>query len=101
MSYKYNTNCLKYSAVAIFMLIFQGVSAQRSFSELDKMIVEKQKIIGQDLVVIIAKKDSIVYQKNFGEFNAKTVAPIASCSKWLTAALIMQLVDEGKLSLEW
>ncbi|MGQ0738494.1 MAG: serine hydrolase domain-containing protein [Bacteroidota bacterium] len=35
-----------------------------------------------------------------GDFNSKTVAPIASCSKWLTAALVMQFVDEGKLSLD-
>jgi CubicO group peptidase (beta-lactamase class C family) len=32
--------------------------------------------------------------------TAKTSAPIASCSKWLTAALVMQFVDEGKLSLD-
>lgn len=100
MSYKYNTNCLKCSTVAIFMLLFQYAYPQSSFPGLDKIITDKQKIIGQDLVVIIAKKDSIVYQKAFGAFNAKTVAPIASCSKWLTAALIMQLADEGKLSLD-
>ncbi len=82
------------------MLLFQGVFAQKSFSELEKMISQKQKLIGEDLVVIIAKKDSIVYQKAFGTFNPKTIAPIASCSKWLTAALIMQLADEGKLSLD-
>ena len=35
-----------------------------------------------------------------GLFNSKTVAPIASASKWLTAVLVMQLVDEGKLSLD-
>jgi CubicO group peptidase (beta-lactamase class C family) len=35
-----------------------------------------------------------------GSFNSKTQAPIASCSKWLTAALVMQFVDEGKLSLD-
>ncbi len=100
MSYKYNANCLKYSAVAISLLLFQVAFPQNSFLELEKKIAEKQKIIGEDLVVIIANKDSLVYQKAFGSFNAKTVAPIASCSKWLTAALIMQLVDEGKLSLD-
>jgi len=82
------------------MLLFQYAYPQRSFPGLDKIITDKLRIIGQDLVVIIAKKDSIVYQKAFGAFNAKTVAPIASCSKWLTAALIMQLADEGKLSLD-
>jgi CubicO group peptidase (beta-lactamase class C family) len=35
-----------------------------------------------------------------GDFNSKTEAPIASASKWLTAALILELVDEGKLSLD-
>jgi CubicO group peptidase (beta-lactamase class C family) len=35
-----------------------------------------------------------------GGFNSKTQAPIASCSKWLTAALVMQFVDEGKLKLD-
>jgi CubicO group peptidase (beta-lactamase class C family) len=35
-----------------------------------------------------------------GGFNSKTQAPIASCSKWMTAALVMQFVDEGKLSLD-
>jgi hypothetical protein len=49
---------------------------------------------------LIYKDGKIVYQKAMGEFNAKTQAPIASCSKWLTAALVMTYVDEGKLSLD-
>ncbi|MFN2440500.1 MAG: hypothetical protein ABR503_14950, partial [Chitinophagaceae bacterium] len=61
MSYKYNANCLKYSAVAILMLLFQCAFSQHSFFQLEKMITEKQKIVGEDLVVIIAKKDSILY----------------------------------------
>ena len=46
------------------------------------------------------KGDTLVYKKEMGTFNSKTSAPIASCSKWLTAALVMQFVDEGKLSLD-
>ena len=49
---------------------------------------------------MIWKGDSLVYKKEMGGFNSKTQAPIASCSKWLTAALVMQFVDEGKLSLD-
>ena len=41
-----------------------------------------------------------IYEKSVGEFNTKTQAPIASCSKWLTAALVMVLVDEGKINLD-
>jgi CubicO group peptidase (beta-lactamase class C family) len=49
---------------------------------------------------MVASSDSILYKKELGEFNSKTQAPIASCSKWLTAALVMQFVDEGKISLD-
>ena len=49
---------------------------------------------------MIWNKDSLLYKKEMGGFNSKTQAPIASCSKWLTAALVMQFVDEGKLSLD-
>ena len=36
----------------------------------------------------------------YGEYTSDTVIPIASASKWLTAATMMTLVDEGKVSLE-
>ena len=51
-------------------------------------------------MLIWKKDDTLVYKKEVGEFKSKTVAPIASCSKWLTAALVMQFVDEGKFSLD-
>ena len=34
------------------------------------------------------------------EFSMTTREPIASCSKWLSAALVMTFMDEGKLNLE-
>jgi CubicO group peptidase (beta-lactamase class C family) len=36
----------------------------------------------------------------YGSYTSDTVIPIASASKWLTAATMMTLVDEGKVSLE-
>ena len=50
--------------------------------------------------MIWEKNDTLIYKKETGDFNSKTQAPIASCSKWLTAALVMTFVDEGKLSLD-
>jgi CubicO group peptidase (beta-lactamase class C family) len=35
-----------------------------------------------------------------GPYTANTRQPIASCSKWLSAALVMTFVDEGKLNLD-
>jgi CubicO group peptidase (beta-lactamase class C family) len=74
--------------------------SQNSFAELDRKLEANQEKLGMDLVMLVWKGDSLIYKKEMGDFNAKTLAPIASCSKWLTAALVMQFVDEGKLSLD-
>jgi CubicO group peptidase (beta-lactamase class C family) len=110
MSYKFKFNCLKFSSLAFFLLLFQVATSQRNnknvkelgitnFPDLDAMVVAKQKQMGNNLVVMVWT-DTLVYKRELGDFDAKTVAPIASCSKWLTTALILQLVDEGKLSLD-
>ncbi len=98
---------MKVMSVAIFLLFLQPVSAQYNWSELDSELEAKQQLLGNNLVAMIwsvrtpsGTGDSLVYKKEMGGFNSKTQAPIASCSKWLTAALVMQFVDEGKLSLD-
>jgi len=52
------------------------------------------------VAAMVYKDGKIVYQKELGEFTVKSQAPVASSSKWLTAALVMTFVDEGKLSLD-
>lgn len=46
------------------------------------------------------KKDQVLSLVHFGGIKTDTQYPIASASKWLTAATVMVLVDEGKLSLD-
>jgi CubicO group peptidase (beta-lactamase class C family) len=100
MSYKLSLSCLKSSCLVLCLLFLQPVFAQHNFNGLDQEWQARQKLLGKDAVIMLANKDTIIYKKETGDFNAKTVAPIASCSKWLTAALVMQFVDEGKLSLD-
>ncbi len=101
MTYKFVINCLKCCLISSFLLFFQTLYGQYNFSELDKKLDENQKLLGKDFVVMLWKKDdTLIYKKEIGEYKSKTVAPIASCSKWLTAALVMQFVDEGKISLD-
>ncbi|MEI9810614.1 MAG: serine hydrolase domain-containing protein [Bacteroidota bacterium] len=101
MSYKTRLICLKSSLLAVSLLFLQVASAQFDSTELSQAFQSKQKLLGKDVVLMIWKKDdTLIYKKELGDFNSKTVAPIASCSKWLTAALLMQFVDEGKLSLD-
>lgn len=91
---------MKVISVAVFLLFLQVARAQYNWSDLDAELEAKQKLLGNNVVALVWKGDSIVYKKEMGDFNAKTQAPIASCSKWLTAALVMMFVDEGKLSLD-
>lgn len=48
----------------------------------------------------VGTRDQIVSLVNFGNMKADTQYPIASASKFLTAATALALVDEGKLSLD-
>jgi len=110
MSLKIRFYCLKFSLFIVSLLIFQTAISQKKekplpqkydFTALDDLLTQKQKLIGKDYVVLIWEKDdTLIYKKEVGEYKSKTQAPIASCSKWLTAALVMQFVDEGKISLD-
>lgn len=100
LAYKGSPTCMKVILVLCSLLFLQPAFAQYNWKELDGEIQAKQSLLGTNIVALIWKGDSLVYKKEMGDFNAKTQAPIASCSKWLTAALVMQFVDEGKLSLD-
>jgi CubicO group peptidase (beta-lactamase class C family) len=48
--------------------------------------------------VIIVKDNAVIYKGYFGNYQPGTVAFIASAGKWLAAATIAAVVDEGKLN---
>jgi CubicO group peptidase (beta-lactamase class C family) len=100
MSELLRRSCTKVSIAWCFLLFFQLANAQYNFTELDKKLQQYQRQLGGNVVTMIYKDGKIVYSKSLGDFNSNTQVPIASCSKWLTAALVMTFVDEGKLSLD-
>ncbi|MER3465042.1 MAG: serine hydrolase [Chitinophagaceae bacterium] len=53
----------------------------------------RQKMMGK----IIARRTG--KEADLDDYTTTTRVPIASCSKWLSAALVMTFVDEGKLKL--
>jgi CubicO group peptidase (beta-lactamase class C family) len=93
-------SCLKVIALCISLLLLQQTQGQFNFSGVDQMLVQHQKQLGNNVVALVYKDGKIIYQKALGDFTPATPAPIASCSKWLTAALVMTFVEEGKLSLD-
>lgn len=101
MSYQERSNCLKFSYLFILLLVLQPAFAQTSFSELDDLVVRNQKQLGGDLIAMLYKDGKLVYNKQTNkEFNGKTQIQVGACSQWLTAALAMIFVDEGKISLD-
>jgi CubicO group peptidase (beta-lactamase class C family) len=109
MSYKIKSSCLKFSTISVLLLFFHTGFAQSKkipkevgitqFQDLDDLVQRNQKLLGDNIVAMIWT-DTLVYKRELGDFDSKTVAPIASCSKWLTAALVMRYVDMGKISLD-
>ena len=77
------------------------ISAERTydFTTLDE-ILERVAPKHGGIALVLVKDDKVIYRKSFGRHTPETVVPIASASKWLSGALIMTLVDEGKLSLD-
>lgn len=100
MSEKKYSICCKVSCTIVFVLLLQLTYAQYNFSGLNEQLMKYKKELGNDFTTIIYKDGKIIYSKKVGEFDEKTQAPIANASQWLTAALVMQFVDEGKISLD-
>jgi serine-type D-Ala-D-Ala carboxypeptidase/endopeptidase len=70
------------------------------FAPVDKIIEESLDTLGGGANLLLIQNGKVIYRKSFGTFNSGTVVPIASASKWLSAGVIMRLVEKGKLSLE-
>jgi CubicO group peptidase (beta-lactamase class C family) len=73
--------------------------ASFDFSTIDNILERAAPRFGGCSLLLI-KDDKVVYRKSFGRLEADKVIPIASASKWLSGAVIMVLVDEGKISLD-
>ena len=73
--------------------------AHYDFSRVDAILEQAAPSLGGCALVLI-QRDRVIYQKAFSRYSADKVVPIASASKWFAGAVIMSLVDEGKISLD-
>jgi CubicO group peptidase (beta-lactamase class C family) len=76
-----------------------ATQASYDFTTIDNILERAAPRLGGCALLLI-KGDKIVYRKSFGRFGVDKIVPIASASKWFAGALIMTLVDEGKISLD-
>jgi CubicO group peptidase (beta-lactamase class C family) len=109
--------------LAITLLFIGKASAQQSFNKIDAWLNDNTPAMGGRSVLVVYKDGKVVYNKavndlsrrqkmvnkfmarrqnktaNLDDYNSTTKIAIASCSKWLSAALVMTFVDEGNLKL--
>ena len=115
----------KTTALLLALLLFYcgNVNAQDNLKKIDNWLADNAPAMGGRDILLIYKDGHIIYshaenkmnmrQKilnryvakrqgetpDLGDYTLNTRQAIASCSKWLSAALIMTFVDEGKLKL--
>lgn len=93
--------CLKVSWLAIYLLFFQFCNAQPGLTGLDAKLQQYQKQLGGSAAIMVIKDDKVVYNKTIGAgFLTTTQAPVGRSGDWVTTALVMQFVDEGKIKLD-
>lgn len=74
--------------------------AQFDTTDLSAILNRSKDKLGKHLVFQLYKDGKVLYKKESGELTAKSVVPINASSQWLTTALVMTFVQEGKLSLD-
>jgi len=90
--------------VSVFLLVSAGHAQKRNqpkynFSALQNVIrswVDSGYYNGASIIIV--KDNKIICREYFGNYKPETVAFIASAGKWLAAATIAAVVDEGKLN---
>jgi CubicO group peptidase (beta-lactamase class C family) len=72
----------------------------KEYNDIDKVLTDAvNNQFGGKCYAVIQVDGKSVYAKGFGGYESNTRQLIASCSKWLSAAVVMSLVDEGKFKL--
>lgn len=115
----------KVRTTLLFLLFFQFSFAQQDFSKVTGWVNDHLNDLGGRAVMMIYKDGKIVYNESFNkmtkqqenrakirsritgadeedllkDYTSTTRERVASCSKWLTAALAMTYIDENKIRL--
>jgi CubicO group peptidase (beta-lactamase class C family) len=107
--YRKFLNRQKIGLLAIFLFFYTGVNFGQDNSQQIKDLLEKYHEYDQfNGSVLVANDGKVIFSDGFGMANMEYDIPnspqtkhrIGSITKQFTAALILQLVEEGKLELE-
>src|ERR1700754_4607540 len=85
-------------------LIVPFVAHAASVAPPQALVNQLRKMTKEDgvpgVTVLVFLRGQMLYRVDQGDIARDAQLPIASASKWMAAALVMSVVDEGKLSLD-
>ncbi|PTR01617.1 CubicO group peptidase (beta-lactamase class C family) [Mucilaginibacter yixingensis] len=114
---------MKKHIITILALTFSIAAQAQNFQPVDRWLDDNAAKMGGRVMLMVYKDGQIVYSRSannmtmaqkmagrmmarrmgqtpsFDDYTASTRQPMASCSKWFSAALVMTFIDEGKLKL--
>jgi CubicO group peptidase (beta-lactamase class C family) len=74
--------------------------SQFDTTDLSSQLNRSKEKLGKEVAFVLYKDGKVLYKKEIGGMNLKTPVPIGASSQWLTTALVMTFVQEGKISLD-
>lgn len=86
--------------LAFFVIIFSKVDAQLDTASITQRLNQNKDKLGKNFAFMLYKSGKVIYKKESTDFNLKTLQPIGATSQWLTAAVALTFIGEGKLSLD-
>lgn len=105
---------MKKAILPLLLLLFtttlnaQVFSGRQSIKKIDELITRSYQSIAPGCVVLVAEKDKLLYEKGFGKASIELNVPvrpemlfrIGSMTKQYTAIAILQLMEQGSISLQ-
>lgn len=76
-----------------------GSTGKYDFSSVDKYLMDNLGVYKNKVAILVEQNGEVIYRQQIN-MTTNTDLIIASSSKWLSASVIMSLVDEHKLSLD-
>ncbi len=85
----------------LFVGLCAGASVAAADARFDAVDASVDALVAEHrlggAVLVLAQDGVVVHQRAYGGYALDTRVPIASASKWLSAALIARLVDQGRM----
>ncbi len=86
--------------LVLLMVVFSSSFAQIDTASLTTLLQKNKEQLGKHYVFALLKDGKTSYKHESGDFNLKTQENIGAASQWLTAALVLIMIQEGKVSLD-